>query len=253
MNVTIRHRTDAARDHDRLVIAIHRAVYLLLEGTKIAAQHRATKLIVKCSAANRALNHDVKRGRNTIWFADIRSRGFPRLRQARQAQVRRGESGQPGLRYGTATGGALVTNFTTGTGRRTGEWRNRGRVIVGFYFSEVVRTIWVFGILAVSVREETQRLTAGQNRCIVGIRNLGARGICGMRVADHREQRHVLRHAINRPACVEHFVPTMLGIRLSEHQQFHVGRVAFELFECADEIVDLLVRQRQSQFNVGDF
>ena len=74
-----------------------------------------------------------------------------------------------------------------------------------------------------------------------------------MGVADHCEQRHVLRDAINRPARVKNFVSAMLGIRLREHQQFDISRIAFELVERGYEIVDFFIRQREAQLTVGDF
>ena len=87
VNVNIRHGAQAARDHDGLVIAVNGVANALLEGAEIATQHRATELIVERRAANRPLNHDVQCRGNTVRLANMCGCRFPRLRQARQAQI----------------------------------------------------------------------------------------------------------------------------------------------------------------------
>ena len=75
------HVADAARDHDRLVIAayliVRQARQLRFEGTEVAAQIRTTKFIIKRGAADGTLNHDFQRCRHAIRMRKI---NFPGLR-----------------------------------------------------------------------------------------------------------------------------------------------------------------------------
>jgi hypothetical protein len=59
-----------------------------------------------------------------------------------------------------------------------------------------------------------------------------------------------LRHlrAVDAKLGVEDLVAAVLGIRLREHHQLHVGRIPAELAEGRDQVIDFLARQRQSPF-----
>ncbi len=72
-----------------------------------------------------------------------------------------------------------------------------------------------------------------------------------MGVADHAEQRHVLRLAVDHPVGVENLVAAVFGVRLRKHHQLDVGRIAFELLEIFDQVIDLVSRQRQPHVAVG--
>jgi hypothetical protein len=72
-----------------------------------------------------------------------------------------------------------------------------------------------------------------------------------VRLADHAEQRQRLWLAIHRPAGVEDLVPAVLGIGLGEHHQFDVGRVAAELAEVLQQVIDLVGGKREAQFAIG--
>ncbi len=72
-----------------------------------------------------------------------------------------------------------------------------------------------------------------------------------MRVTDHRKQALVLAHPIDNPVGVEDLVPAVLGIRLREHHELHVGRIASEAAEVRVEVVDLVGREREAELAVG--
>ena len=73
-----------------------------------------------------------------------------------------------------------------------------------------------------------------------------------MRSADHVEQRWRLRLAVDHPSGVENLVPAVLGVGLREHHQFDVARVApHPANEQPDKIVDLVIRQGQTQAPIG--
>src|SRR6185369_17668418 len=117
----------AAGDHDRLVVAAHGAGDVLLVGPEIAGQVRAAELVVEGGGADRAFEHDVERR------SDARRTAvgvFPGLRRIGDIQVGNREAAEAGLGLGTLAGGALVADFAAGTGRGTGEGRNRRRVVV---------------------------------------------------------------------------------------------------------------------------
>jgi hypothetical protein len=63
-----------------------------------------------------------------------------------------------------------------------------------------------------------------------------------MRVTDHREQAPFLRDAVDHPIRVEDLVPAVLGVRLREHHQFDVGRIAAEAAEIVREVQKALFR-----------
>ena len=73
----------------------------------------------------------------------------------------------------------------------------------------------------------------------------------GVRGADHAEQRNILRRAINHPIGVEYLVAAMLRVRLREHHQLHIRRVALHAREIFNEVGDFVFRQRQAQLTIG--
>ena len=174
VDVCVRHGADATRDHDRLVIAVHVVADALLERAEISAQIGATKFVVKRRATNRALNHDVERRRNAIRFADVGGRHFPRLRQARQAQVRCGESGNARLRRRAAPSSALVANLAARARRSACERRDGGWVVVGLDLGQIVREIGVRRVLTLGIRVKALGRAARENRCVVRVSDLGA-------------------------------------------------------------------------------
>jgi hypothetical protein len=60
-------------------------------------------------------------------------------------------------------------------------------------------------------------------------------------------------HAVNREVGVEDLVAAVLAVGLGEHHEFDVGRVALELREGVDQVVDLVGGQRQAELGVGFF
>ena len=72
-----------------------------------------------------------------------------------------------------------------------------------------------------------------------------------VRGADHAEQGLLALHAVDRPARVEDLVPAVLGVRLREHHQLDVGRVASGAHERLEQVVDLVGRQREAQLAIG--
>ena len=60
-----------------------------------------------------------------------------------------------------------------------------------------------------------------------------------------------MRLPVDHPVGIEDLVPAMLGVGLREHHQLDVGRVAADAAEIVDQVVDLVVGQRQAQAPVG--
>ena len=67
---------------------------------------------------------------------------------------------------------------------------------------------------------------------------------------DHAEEALVLALAVDCPARVENLVTAVLGVRLRKHHQLGIGRVAVEIFVATDEVVDLLLGQREAQIGI---
>ena len=59
----------AAGNHDRLVIAAHRAGHVLLVDAEVAAQVGAAEFVVERGAAERALDHDLERRGDAVRLA----------------------------------------------------------------------------------------------------------------------------------------------------------------------------------------
>jgi len=142
LRMLVRDAADAAGDHDRLVITVHRAADVLFIGTEKAAQDRTAEFIVECRAADWTLDHDLQCGRNAIGLAvgcivgfmrsglrDVAGI-FPSVPGLRQHQVGDGEPGQAGFRFGPPAGRAFIADFAAGAGRCAGKRRNRGRMIM---------------------------------------------------------------------------------------------------------------------------
>ncbi len=123
---------EAAREHDRLVVAPHLGAggpgHLLLVGAEVAAQRRPPVLVVEGGRADRSLEHDLERRGDAIGLAEV---GLPGLQGARDPQVRDAEARQPRLRLRAAAGGALVADLAARARGRAGKRRDRGRMVVG--------------------------------------------------------------------------------------------------------------------------
>ena len=245
----------ATGQHDRLVVTTHFFATGggdgLLERTEVTGQGRTTEFVVECSTTQRAFDHDVQRGHNALRLAVWH---FPRLFKARDLQVGHGETGQAGLWLGATPGCTFVTNLATGTGRRTRERGNGGRVVVGFNLHQDVHWLLHRTVLAgFRVREETSGNTADDDRGIVLISRQNAFAVHHVGVLDHAKQALVLALAVNVPAGVEDLVAAMLGVGLGKHHQFDVVRVATQTVESIDQIVDFVFGQGQAQLDVGFF
>ena len=57
--------------------------------------------------------------------------------------------------------------------------------------------------------------------------------------------------AVDRPVGVEDLVAAVFGVRLGEHHQLDVGRVAAKGGEVVDEVVDLVGGEREAERDVG--
>src|SRR5690606_24980596 len=117
---------DAARDHDRLVIAPPFAVGRKQARAEVTGEIRPPELVIELRGADRPVEHDRERRRDPR-----RPPGafrLPRPRPLRQLEMRDGEARKPGLRPRAAARRALVADLAAGAGRGAGERRDRGRM-----------------------------------------------------------------------------------------------------------------------------
>ena len=115
---------------------------------------------------------------------------------------------------------------------------------VDFFVVEVVLVVARVGVVASS----DSALHHG-GVVLVGAKDVGVVELVG--VLDHLEQGLVLLHAVDGPFGTEHLVAAVFRVGLSEHVEFHVGRVALELGEVLHEVVDFVGREREAHFLVG--
>ena len=244
--------TDVAQatgQHDRLVVAAQLIADLLFVGAEIAAQVRAAEFVVEGGGADRALEHDVERRDDAPGLAEV---FFPGLLGAGDAQVGDREAAQARLRLGALAGGALVADLAAGAGGRARVGRDRGRVVVGLHLHQDVDVFLVHPVNGIArLREETQTGMPAHHRgvVLVGRQHIVRRTLGG--VADHAEQRVHLHLAVDDPVGVEDLVAAVLGVGLREHHQFNVVRIAAQLGEAGDQVIDLVIGQRQTQLTVG--
>ncbi len=243
---------EAAGDHDRLVVAAHLALHFLLEAAEVAGEVGPAEFIVEGSGADRALDHDVERGGDALRLAvGPAVGGLPGLLETGDVQVRHRETGQPCLRTRAAPRRAFVADLAAGAGRRPREGRDRRRVVVRLHLGEDVGLFGVVAPHAVGVRVQALDRRAFDDGGVVGIRHHRTLRVRLVRVLDHAEQGLVHRPRIDDPVGIEDLVPAVLGVRLREHHQLDVGGVAADAAEVVDQVVDLVLRQRQAQLTVG--
>jgi hypothetical protein len=240
---------EAARDHDRLVIAAIAAVRRQhLEGAEVAGQVGSAELVVVGGGADRAVQHDRQRAGHAWRPAQIL---LPGLHEIRDAQVGHGEAAQPGLGLAAGAGGGLVTDFAAGAGGRARVRRDAGRVIVRLHLHQQVHRLLVPAPDVVGVREPARGRVPFDHRrvVLVGGQHALRRGL--VRFLDHLEQRQRLHGAVHRELGIEDLVPAMLAVDLREHHQLGVGRIAARALVVRGQVVDLLRRQRQTPVLVG--
>ena len=127
-------------------------------------------------------------------------------------------------------------------------------MVVGLDLHEDVDLLVVFPIdPLLGVRQEAPALPALDDGGVVAVgREHLVRGLLGG-MADHAEEGMTLGLAVDDPARIEDLVAAMLRIRLGEHHQLHVGGIAVQGAEALHQVVDLVVRQGQSQIAIGPF
>ena len=236
----------AAGQHNGLVVAAHFAIYIFFISAEITGQIGAAKFIVKGRAADRPVQHDLQGGSNARRFAVFLL--LPRLHKAGNRQIGDRKTGQTRLGFGTRTGCALIADFATCPRRCTGKRCNRGGVIVRFHFHQRMREFFAIGIAAVHIGIKAVNACAFDHRGIVRVGDDGALRVQLVRIAYHAEQGHRFLLVIDHPVRVKNFVAAMLGVCLCKHHQLDIGGVTLQLDEILHQIVDFIIRQRQTQF-----
>jgi hypothetical protein len=81
--LTAVNNSDAASQHDGLVVAPTSATNVHLETSKISQQIGPAEFVVKSSTAKRAMNHDLQRGCNPGWLVGCTTKVKMRDRKSR--------------------------------------------------------------------------------------------------------------------------------------------------------------------------
>ncbi len=217
---------------------------------EVAREIRPAELVVEARGADRPIEHDRERRSDAIGLA--RQRSLPRLAPTRHVEMRDREADEPGFRFRAAAGRAFVADLAARARGRAGKRRDRGRVVVRLDLHHEVHGFRGVAVDAgLRVRPEPAALGADDDRRVVLVRRQHAARRVRVRIADHREQAFRRGLAVDQPVGVEDLVPAMLGVRLREHRQLGVGRVAAELAVRRFEVLDLVVAQGQPELDVG--
>ena len=165
--------------------------------------------------------------------------------------MRDAEAGQASFRFSAQAGRAFVANLAARAGRGAWKWRDRRRVIMRLDFHEDVdRFILEFELATCGMRRQPFAAESFHHRRVIRIRGDHAARTRLRRTPDHAEQLVGLPLAIDEPVGIEYLVAAMFRIRLCEHHQLGIGRIASERTVIVDEVVDLVARQCQSQFTI---
>ena len=132
--------SEAAGDHDRLVVTADPLLRFDLDSTEIAGEVGATELIVKGSGPNGTLGHDLQGGDNSSGSPVME---LPRSGELWEFQVRYSKAGQARLGPRAAPYRTFITNLAAGASSGACEWRDRRGVIVGFHLHEQVDGLFV--------------------------------------------------------------------------------------------------------------
>ncbi len=161
---------------------------------------------------------------------------------------------EPGLGLRAAARRALVADLSARARRGAGVRRDRSRMVVRLHFhDEVHRLIGVAVDARRGVGPEPAARRAVDDRGVVLVRGQHARRGACVRVADHRKQAFRRALAVDDPIGVEDLVPAMLRVRLREHHELDVARVAPHGAKLRREVVDLVGRKREAELAVRAF
>ena len=97
------------------------------------------------------------------------------------------------------------------------------------------------------VRTEPGDGSALDDRGVVMVRGEHPARARGVSAPDHVEERLLGRPPVHRPGGVEYLVPAVLGVRLGEHHELRVGRVAAERAEPFTEPAGLVLAEREPE------
>ena len=149
---------------------------------------------------------------------------FPRLDKMRDTQIRHTKAGQPSLRLGSTPSRAFITDFPPSPGGRTRERRNSRGMVMGLHLHQNMHWLLLVAILPL-LRVEALSVSPPDHSSIImiGREHIGAMVLVG--VADHIEQRALLRLTIQQPIGTKDLMSTVLRVSLSKHHQLHVHRI----------------------------
>ena len=203
---------EAAGEHDRLVIPAADARCVagnaLLVGAEVAEDARPAELVVERARAKRAVEHDLQ-GRCEPRVC--RARAFPRLHEARNAEVGHRIAGQPGLRLRAKARGAFVADFAARPGRGSRKRRDGRRMVVRLHLDDDVDPFVMEVVSAsVGIGPDPGGSVALDNRPVVLVGRQHAGRTRGVGRLDHREQRALLGDAVEDEAGIEYLVPAVL-------------------------------------------
>ncbi len=167
--------------------------------------------------------------------------------------MRHRKPAQARLGFRPAARRRLVADFAAGAGRRSRVRRDRGGMVVGLAFQQGMGQFRAVAVAVARVWVEARNRPSLHHRGVIRIGDHRSLRVARMRDFDHPEERFLPRSAVDDPRGVEYLVPAMLGVRLREHGQLRIGRIAPDAAVVRKQVVDLVPGQRKTQLGVGLF
>ena len=123
-------------------------------------------------------------------------------------------------------------------------------MIVRLHFHQSVGQCGIAAVHTAGIGVKALYFSALHHCGIVVIRHHIAFGMQLVRIANHFEQAHRLGLAIDDEVGIENFVTAVLRVRLREHHQLDIGRIALCFLVRIHQIIHFIVRQRQAQLDI---
>ncbi len=135
-----------------------------------------------------------------------------------------------------------------------GEGRDRRRVVVRLHLHQHMRRLAPRAVgrrVGEALRQPALHRAALHHRGVVAVGHDAVLRRQLLGVADHAEHAQRLALAVDGEVGVEDLVAAMFAVGLREHHQLDIAGVALQTGEGLDQVVDLVVAQRQAELGVG--
>ena len=164
--------------------------------------------------------------------------------------MRNRETRQSRFGFRTETGGTLVPDLSTGTGRRTRKRGDRSGMVMRLNLHQDVNIFVRVVELAIVAGHQTASPPSFNDCGVIGIGGNHTIGTRLRRALNHAEQLLGEGLAINDPVGIEYLVPAMLGVRLRKHHEFDICRISIQSPIIIQQVIHFVVRQCETKIDI---